>query len=276
MQQQKIHYLQKLLLVLSIFFALITLLYELLANRNTDFPEWENNIVFALDVSQSMNVEDIWKYSRIDAAKRKIIEIIRENPGNNYALNIFAGESVRVLPFTNDIGLISTFLLGLDSRNITKQWSDIPWALDQAHKSFNELQSWKVILISDGTDEEIEIPKSIKNSYKDKRLELIILGIWTLQGWYIPSNNSLNPYKIYNGSIVISSLNQWGLIKISESMWWTYADIDEFENYDSLPKSTRKISFPYIFLLFIFSWMCYIIAVYINIFFKNSSLWNIK
>jgi len=166
------HNLQKILLWLSMLFVTLSLCYEIFYNKNMSFPEWENNIVFALDVSQSMNVVDVWDFTRLNTAKRKIIDIIDKNPQNNYALNIFAWESIRILPFTTDKSLISTFLLWVDSKNLTKQGSNINSALLSASESFNEFQSWKIILISDGSDEIVDISPDIKNMYRDKNLEL--------------------------------------------------------------------------------------------------------
>ncbi len=268
MQKIHIHIWQKILLVVSVFFVVLSLVYELYYSSNMSFPEGENNIVFSLDVSQSMNVLDMWNYSRLDAAKRKIIDIIRENPENSYALNIFAGESMRILPFTNDIGLISTFLLWLDSRNITKQWSDIPWALSQAYESFNELQSWKVILLTDGSDESIDIDNSIKKNYKTQQIDLIILWVWSSTGWYIPSESPLSPYKMYNGSRVVSSLNTKWLQDIAEDMDAEYINMQEYNDYQSLYSKNTSSNFPFVFLLFVLSWSAYLALLYRNIFLK--------
>jgi len=41
-----------------------------------------------------------------------------------------------VLPFTSDINLLATFLAGVDSRNITKQGTNIPAALSDGISSF--------------------------------------------------------------------------------------------------------------------------------------------
>jgi hypothetical protein len=271
-----LHILQKVFLWASIFFVIITLGYEFLLTQNTDFPDGENNIVFLLDVSQSMNVIDMWEYSRIDESKRKIIDIMKSAQANNFALSIFAGESLRILPFTTDIGLISTFLLGLDSWNVIKQGSDIPWALLTGIESFNEQQSWKVILLTDGSDDDISISSEIKDMFTGRNIELMILGVWTSRWWYIPSNSPLNPYKMYKGSIVMSSLNSENLQWVAESMWGKYVNIQEYLDYSWLWEPNNTSSFPYIFLLFIVSWFLYLLCVYKSIFSKISSIWNLK
>lgn len=276
MHIKNISFLQKTLLILSMFFAMITLLYEIFWSARTDFPEGSNNIVFVLDVSQSMNVEDMWEFNRLDTAKRKIIDIISETPWNNYGLNIFAWESLRVLPFTNDIWLISTFLLGLDSRNITKQGSDIPGAFAQASESFNDQQSWTVILISDGTDDRIQIPREIKNQLQQQNLKVLVLGVWTVQGWFIPSDNPLSRYKLFNWEIVTSSLNSESLQSLAQEIWWTYMDIDEYLDYSLLWESSNPSPFPLIFILFLISWLTYLALLYKNIFSKTLSQWNIN
>lgn len=276
MNTKNIHFLQKITLILCVFFAFITLLFELTLWVDNDFPGWENNIVFVLDVSQSMNVVDMWNYSRLDAAKRKIIDIVSRSPWNNFALNIFAGESMRILPFTTDIGLISTFLVGLDSNNITKQGSDIESALYSALDSFQEDESWKIVLFTDGMDDDIELSLEIKKLYKDTQLDLIVVGVWSAQWWYIPSNNPLLQYKTYNGNTVISSLNSATLESLSDSIGGSYVHIQDYNDYSSLWEANNRSNFPLIFLLFIASWWLYIFGLYKNLFFKNIHIWNTK
>lgn len=276
MQKTILHSPQKILLIMSIFFIMLTLWFEIYFWANKDFPDGENNIVFMLDVSQSMNVVDMWNYSRLDASKRKIIDIMRETPWNNYAISIFAGEPLKILPFTQDIGLISTFLLWLDSWNITKQGSNLEAALITWADSFNENQSWKIILLSDGSDEELSISRKIKNIYADQNLELIILWVWTKQWWYIPSNNSINPYKMYEGIRVTSILNNESLLDIADVMWGIYYDIDDFIDYATLWQANRNTSFTYIFISFIISWLSFLSCIYNNIFTKPKNIWNIN
>jgi len=264
-----LYFLQKITLVLSIFFVSLTLIFEFYYWKNKSFPEWKNNIVFSLDVSQSMNVQDVWDFSRLDTGKRKIIDIVQQNPWNNYALNIFAGESLRILPFTTDVQLISTFLLGIDSRNLTKQGSDMTSALLASSESFNEFQSGKVILISDGTDENINISRDIRNTYREKALEIVVIWVGTVEWGYIPSQSPLSPYKIYNWERVISSLNQQSLESIAQQLSGSYMKVGDFNDY-SILWETRKIGyFPYMFLLFTFFWLVYLSLLYRSIFIKN-------
>jgi len=260
---------QQVLLILSMFFIVVSVCYEILYKNNMSFPEGENNIIFALDVSQSMNVTDRWDFNRLNIAKRKIIDIIDKNPGNNYGLNIFAWESMRILPFTQDTLLISTFLLGLDSRNITKQGSDIPSALVTSSESFNDFQSWKVILISDGSDEVVDISRDIRDMYRNKNLELIVLWVWTPSWWFIPSESPLSPYKIYNNQRVISSLNSESLVFVADELGGTYMHIDDFSDYEIIWEGRAKEWFSYVFLLFIATWCTYLVIVYRHIFLKH-------
>jgi len=263
------HNLQKILLWLSMLFVTLSLCYEIFYNKNMSFPEWENNIVFALDVSQSMNVVDVWDFTRLNTAKRKIIDIIDKNPQNNYALNIFAWESIRILPFTTDKSLISTFLLWVDSKNLTKQGSNINSALLSASESFNEFQSWKIILISDGSDEIVDISPDIKNMYRDKNLELIVLWVGTESGWFVPSESPLSPYKIYNNERVVSTLNNQSLLSVADSLGWTYLYIDDFTDYWLLWENQNVEKFSYIFILFVLSWWAYLVVLYRSIFLKS-------
>lgn len=271
-----IHHFQKLFLWLSIFFMILQLWYEIMHSSKNNFSEGENNVVFVLDVSQSMNVKDVWNYNRLDSAKRKIIDIMNQVQGNNFALNIFAGESLRILPFTTDIDLVSTFLLWVDNRNITKQGSNISWALITAIESFSPDQSGTVVLLTDGTDDNININSEIKNLYTQQKIQLIILWVWTQEGWYIPSNNPLNPYKIYNWNVVIARLNRDSLRSVADTISGIYFDMNAYQDYSKIWQWSSENKFPYIFILFLISWMLYMLCLYQNVFSKRYYTWNIK
>jgi len=271
MNRYNLHFFQKALLVSSICFLWVGIIFQALFRSDSLPSQWENNILFILDVSQSMNVVDSENNSRINTAKAEIISIMRSQQGTNFALNIFAWESLRVLPFTTDIWLLSTFLLWLDSRNVSKQGSDIESALALWLESFDEQQSWKIVLLSDGSDEEVDIDQKIISQFREKNIALILVWVGSQEGWYIPSNNSLNPYKMYQGRRVISSLNSEDLQNIARTFDGEYFDIDDFTEQESLWQTSNNSRFPYIYVLFIISWIWYLLCSYYIVFDKSYS-----
>ncbi len=66
-----------------------------------------------------MNVADMpGDISRLDAAKASIVKQMERYEGAYFSLSVFAGESMRILPFTQDYGLFLTFLQDMDYRSV--------------------------------------------------------------------------------------------------------------------------------------------------------------
>ena len=222
MKYNILHILKNILLLFSFGILIVAVYSSLFWVSNQEFPEGEKYINIVLDVSQSMNVRDIDNYSRLYEAKKQIYELLSKYQWYEFSLNIFAGESQRVLPFTSDIELIATFLQWIDSTNITKQGTRIDLALVDALESFGEDKTWVLIILTDGDEQEINIGWDIIQNLRDKQIDVYVLAIGTSTWWYIPSGNSFNPYKVYNWKRVIAQLNEKWLQKMSTSMGGKY------------------------------------------------------
>lgn len=190
-----------------------------------DFPEWENKVAFVLDVSKSMNVEDMGNgKSRLSQAKQYIFSQIEANPGYEYSLTIFAGESQRILPFSYDTDIFFTFLGSLSSQNLTKQGTNISLWVWDALKGFSQWSSGNIIVLTDGDEEEIAYTPEMKNILQEKNIELIVVGFWSKEGGYIPTGDSFFPVKLQNGQRVIVSLNEDELRNYAKNLWGAYQD----------------------------------------------------
>ena len=63
----------------------------------------------------------------------------------------FAGETLELLPFTNDIWLFQTILNGVDKNNVSKYWTDFQW-LFQIISDYVEQEenAWTIVIFTDG------------------------------------------------------------------------------------------------------------------------------
>ena len=118
---------EALFLSISIFFLAINI-FVLKWWLNKDNEEiYGSRIVFALDVSKSMNALDYREgnnfISRLDASKNIIYDSLNE--WNEYGLVIFSGESLEVLPFSSDLSLFKTIVSSVDDENISKHGTDL-------------------------------------------------------------------------------------------------------------------------------------------------------
>ena len=256
------------ILLISIF----SIFHFVLWVEENIFPEWWAYVSIVLDVSKSMNVEDVWSQSRLISAKNYIYNLMQNNPGYQYSLTIFAWESQRVLPFTSDINLLATFLAGVDSRNITKQGTNIPAALSDGITSFWEEKTGVLLLISDGDESQIELEKEIREEIKNKNLTSFVIGMWSEQWGYVPSGDMMSPYEIYNWQRVIASLNKSGLKSLARDISWDYRDIEssiiDFPNNSKNSYQNQNAQSLLVILSFIF-WILFLITLSIEIYFSN-------
>lgn len=169
------------------------------------------DLVFAIDVSLSMDAEDV-KPSRLEKAKFEISQMIRKLKGDRVALVVFAGTSYLYLPLTTDYEAALLFLDGIDTGLIPTQGTDLSTAIQTGLSAFTEeSEHYKVfVLITDGEDHE---GAAIELAEKAAQQKMIIhtVGVGTETGSLIPleQNDGTREYKRdRQGKLVTSILNE--------------------------------------------------------------------
>jgi len=226
--------------------------------QKSDHIGADNNILFVLDVSQSMNVQDIWWESRLESAKAYIRNIIQNEAWYEFALSIFAGESQRVLPFTQNVDLFATILGWLDSQNILEQGTNIEAWLTESIKSFGDDRSGYIVILTDGDDREINISGELRKSLESANIRVKVIWFWTSEGWPIPTGDIFSPYKIYQGQRVIVGLNEDELRRLAKSVDGEYASYDSIVPSFELGSSNKKLIWNS-WVLIIFASICWFI-----------------
>lgn len=244
--------------------------YELSFMRDNE-GEWGDKIVFVLDVSQSMNVVDMDWESRLNSAKDVLYKVLNEYHWYQFALTIFAWDSQRVLPFTHDISLIATFIVGLDSRNITAQGTRIDYAISESLESFyNEEKGGHIIILSDGPEDPYDLPPDTIQSIKDNKHTISIIWIGTEEWWLIPTGDFFEPYKVFNGKRVVSKLNSNNLIDLAQSIdaeYYEYPDIPNIEA--TVQKSSSRWEYNWFLYISVILWFWFLGTLFSNFFRKN-------
>ena len=190
------------------------------------------DLVFAVDVSESMNAQDI-KPSRLEKAKFEISQIINQLNGDRIGIIVFAGSSHLYLPLTSDYEASQLFLDALDTKMIPNQGTDLSTALKTAMNVFNnEDDKFKVmVLVTDGEDHEGEAIELASTALNNGIITHAV-GVGTVKGSLIPINNgSSNNYKRNkNGTLITSKLNENTLIELASAGGGIYS---RFNNRDS-------------------------------------------
>lgn len=174
--------------------------------------------------------------SRLDIAKYTISQFIESHPNNKYALDAFSGDSVKLLPFTNDQSIYQTVLSGMSQSNVWTPWTDIIWALETSISHFDADDTGLIVMLTDGWDDPIEWIWELKNMLGNTNIELLIVWIGNEKWSYIPAGTDLfgrTLYKTYNGDKVITRLNNDELQSISEGLW-TYKKLDSVSDIESV------------------------------------------
>jgi hypothetical protein len=136
--------------VIFLFISLIFLLINIFEikwwyKNSIENVEW-GKIVFVVDVSSSMDVQDIQDnrtfFSRLWASKEIIKKYIIKYINNNYGLMIFAWETMEVLPFTNDVDIYNTVLFWINNTNISKLWTNLDSVFSSLENYFVSEKDW--------------------------------------------------------------------------------------------------------------------------------------
>ncbi|HTB32820.1 MAG TPA: VWA domain-containing protein [Bacteroidia bacterium] len=174
-----------------------------------------SDIVITLDVSNSMNAQDIMP-SRLERAKEAIEQLINKLQGDRIGIVIFAGQSIVQLPITTDYNSAKLFLSEIKTDLIPVQGTAIGEALDRSanllsgetDSTFSK-RSKSIILISDGENFEDDALAAAREAAA-KGIVIHTIGIGSPDGVPIPieTNGKLSGYKKdKDGNTVITKLN---------------------------------------------------------------------
>ena len=196
------------------------------------------DLVFAIDVSTSMNAEDV-KPSRLEKAKFEISQMIRQLKGDRISLIVFAGSSHMYLPLTTDYEAARLFLDQIDTNMIPTQGTALSSALQTGLSAFTEDESkYKVlVLVTDGEDHEGQAI-DLASKASDRGMIIHTVGVGTESGSLIPfiDKNGIREYKRDNtGRLVTSILNENILNEIANAGNGTYV------RFDNKPANFRSI-----------------------------------
>ena len=166
-------------LLLSATFLIIALTNPKMGSKLKTMKRAGVDVVFALDVSRSMDARDIAP-SRLEKAKFLISNIIDQLGADRVGIIIYAGTAQSLLPITTDHAAAKMFLSGADANMLSSQGTAIADALSMAATYYdNDEQTNRYLLIlSDGEDHESEVTSQAENLLKDG-VQIHTMGVGT-------------------------------------------------------------------------------------------------
>lgn len=215
------------LYILGTLFLIFSLVDLLNGSEEVKSKQKMNNVIFMLDVSNSMNAEDI-NPSRLTEAKNLMINTMQKMKSDKVGIVMFAGEAVSIMPLTTDYTSAETYINGVETNSVQVQGTDFLKGMRAAVEKFKNVNkgSRRVVLLSDGEDNEGNDAAAIKLANKEG-IMITSVGIGSDEGAPVPEYvfGQLMGYKSdRNGETVISKRQTDALKKMANSTGGTYID----------------------------------------------------
>lgn len=196
----------------ALVFAILALAQPVHGTKKVKASTESLELVVALDVSNSMNCKDISdKTSRLEIAKRAIIQLINNLHGEKIGICVFANSAYVQLPVTLDYAAAKLFVKDIQTHMVSDQGTNINEALQVSVEMFSKEKTTKgIILVTDGEDHEKKLDETL-NNIKEKKVQLSVLGIGTAKGGLIPKSPhrpELGHKTDARGKTIISRLNK--------------------------------------------------------------------
>lgn len=138
------------------------------------------DIVIALDISDSMLIEDMLPQNRLESAKKTIEEFISKRSTDRIGLVVFSGESFTRVPLTTDYQMLFQSLKDITSTRKVKMGTAIGVALANsvARLKDSTAKSRVVILLTDGESNSGTIaPETALEIAKGYKIRVYTIGI---------------------------------------------------------------------------------------------------
>jgi len=217
---------------------LLALLFFVLAlagpKIGTEIREVERsgvNMLIALDLSRSMNVEDI-SPSRLEKAKFEINRLINRLEGDRVGLMVFTGEAFVQSPLTLDYSALRLYLDIVKTEQMPSFTSNFQAAMVKAKETFQSIDDNSdaanvLLLIADGENQGYDFREAAEQ-LNDSGVTIFTVGIGTSAGGRIPiyENGTLRGYhRDSAGNEVMSSLSSQNMRDIASLGGGNYYEI---------------------------------------------------
>ncbi len=184
------------------------------------------DILFAIDTSKSMLVEDV-RPNRLQRAKYGVLDFVGQLEGDRVGLMPFAGSAFLMCPMTIDYGAFENSLQALDTQIIPKGGTDLASVIFEAETVLSNEANHKIlILITDGDNLEGDVMKAAEQA-AEKGMTIYTVGVGTSEGELIPlsRNGKTGFVKDATGKFITSQLDEKGLTQIAETTSGLYVPL---------------------------------------------------
>lgn len=170
------------LIVLALALSVVAAARPFWGTQEREVQQRGTNILFAVDVSDSMLANDVIP-SRLEYAKTLLRQILVEVRGNRIGIMPFAGEAFLQCPLTSDYGIAQEVLAQITVESVGVQGTDIPEVLKLAEQTFERSGGGSriLVLLTDGEDHSQAITDAAEQA-AEKGIRIFALGVGTQEG----------------------------------------------------------------------------------------------
>ncbi|NBC27252.1 MAG: VWA domain-containing protein [Bacteroidetes bacterium] len=216
----------------ALFFFILALAGPKIGTEIREVERTGVNMLIAMDLSRSMNVEDI-SPSRLEKAKFEVNRLIDRLEGDKVGLLVFTGQAFVQSPMTLDYSALRLYLDIARTDQMPSSTTNFQAALLKAEEAFQSIEEETdaanvLLFMADGEDHGPGYQEGVER-LNSMGVTIFSVGIGTEQGGRIPvyENGSLRGYHRDNqGNVVESSLVSSTLRDIATQGGGNYYEIN--------------------------------------------------
>ncbi|MFZ1985332.1 MAG: VWA domain-containing protein, partial [Desulfatitalea sp.] len=180
------------------------------------------DLIIALDCSRSMLAQDI-QPTRLDRAKREIIDLLAMLQGDRVGLVAFSGTAFLQCPLTTDYSAFDLFLNVLTPDYLPMGGTDLSAALQTALAASNPKSTADkaIILITDGENTGRGDPEEAAQAAQKAGVKLFCIGVGSAEGVPVPMAGG-GFQKGPDGQIVMTRMDEPLLTRMAVTTGGTY------------------------------------------------------
>lgn len=214
------------LLLAAIFTCFLALARPQYGHHWIDVKRKGIDILFAVDTSLSMGVEDI-QPNRLERSKFAILDFLSQLDGDRVGLMPFAGSAFLMCPLTVDYNAFEQSLQAVDTNIIPEPGTNLGEAIREAETVLhNDANHKLLIIVTDGENLQGDAVAAAAKA-AENGMTIFTVGVGTPQGELIPnfSDGRQSFVKDSSGKFVISKLDERTLRAIAETTGGLYAPL---------------------------------------------------
>ncbi len=235
------------LLFVAMFLIVAALVRPQMGGRSTLVKREGIDLLFALDVSKSMLVQDI-RPSRLKRASLELELLLEQLSGDRVGIVSFAGASFVQCPLTSDYAAARMFLKSLAPEQMPVQGTAIGDALQQSLKVLSgektDAGARLIVLMTDGEDHGEDLDAAL-TALDEAKVPVFVVGIGSPSGEPIPQFNQDGSMAGYlrdkAGKTVMSRLDERLLRKIADKTGGRYINLQAGGTLEELREYVKRM-----------------------------------